>query len=249
MSTYFSEFAIIFEMRVTLFLPVRNEIIGSKIIMPRINPRWVDEIIVVDGNSTDGSREYYESLGTCKIISQKSSGVCGAYWECFEIATGDVIIAFSPDGNSIPELIPALIEKMKSGEDIVMVSRYLDGAKSFDDDQVTRFGNWMFTAIVNILFGMRLTDSLVMFRAYKKSLVERLALDIKTLPVFELQIVIRAAKAKLRISEIPGDEPKRIGGQRKMRPLYNGSCLLYLILKELFFWRSPESSHETTYPS
>ena len=43
------------------------------------------------------------------------------------------------------------------------------------------------------------------------------------------------AKRKFKVSEIPGDEPKRIGGKRKMHPLYNGLSVLYQIIKELFF--------------
>jgi len=52
---------------------------------------------------------------------------------------------------------------------MVIASRYLAGAKSYDNDTVTAFGNWMFTKIINILFGGHYTDTLVGFRAWKKS--------------------------------------------------------------------------------
>jgi glycosyltransferase involved in cell wall biosynthesis len=220
-------------MKTTLFLPVRNEINGVKLILPRIDRNWVDEVVVVDGNSTDGTYEYFQNYD-CKLVRQKSIGVCGAYWECLEVATGDVIIAFSPDNNSIPELIPPLIKKMKEGYDMVIVSRYKDGAKSEDDDPVTSLGNWMFTKIINILFGSSYTDTLVMFRAFRKGIVFTLGMDEKIHPVFEVQMAIKCAKHKLKMVEIPGDEPKRIGGVRKMRPIYNGSAICYVILKELF---------------
>jgi hypothetical protein len=61
---------------------------------------------------------------------------------------GDVVITFSPDGNSIAELIPELVNKMKEGYDMVIVSRYLNEAKSEDDDIITAFGNWLFTKTV-----------------------------------------------------------------------------------------------------
>lgn len=220
-------------MKVTLFIPTKNEIVGVRHIMPRINKEWVDEILVIDGNSTDGTYEYFQE-GGYKVFRQESDGICGAYWECLEKATGDVIIAFSPDNNSLPELIPALVEKLKSGDDMVIVSRYLDGAVSEDDDLVTGFGNWMFTKIVNILFRARYTDTLVMFRGFRKNLAYELGLDEREIPVFEMQLAIRCAKAGLRVSEIPGTEPKRIGGIRKMRPIYNGAANAYVILKELF---------------
>ena len=98
-------------MKVTLFIPTLNEIEGIKEIMPRIQKDWVDEIIIVDGHSTDGTPEYLEAAGY-HVIRQKSRGIGGAYFEALEVATGDIIIPFSPDNNSIPEAIPALIEKM-----------------------------------------------------------------------------------------------------------------------------------------
>ena len=220
-------------MKTTLFLPVLNEIKGVKSVFPRINREWIDEIVVVDGGSTDGTIEFFENEGL-QVIRQKSTGICGAYWECLEIATGDVIIPFSPDNNSIPELIPVLIEKIKQGFDMVIVSRYLDGAKSDDDDFITGFGNWLFTKIVNIFFGGKYTDTLVMFRGFKKNIVKQLRIDQKGIPVFEYMLSIRCARLNLNVCEIPGDEPPRLGGYRKMRPFYNGMTLIWVLLREFF---------------
>ncbi len=220
-------------MTTTLFIPIKNEIEGLKIILPRINPTWVNEIIFIDGNSTDGSFEYVQGLGH-KIHRQKTDGICGAFWEMLEHATCDYVVAFSPDNNSIPELIPDLIQKLHQGHDMVIVSRYLDTATSEDDDPVTAFGNWMFTKAVNILFKGSYTDSLVIFRGFKRILPTELKLDERTLPLFEMQLSIRCAKYKRNVAEIPGSEPKRISGVRKMKPLYNGSAIVYLIIKELF---------------
>lgn len=220
-------------MKTTLFMPTFNEFEGTKLIMPRIKREWVDEIIVVDGGSTDGTIEYFEERGI-PVVRQKSKGVCGAYWEGFERATGDVIISFSPDNNSVPELIPQLIAEMKKGYDMVIASRYLPGAHSEDDDTVTAFGNWMFTKLVNLISGGHYTDSLVMFRAFRKELIDLLQKDPKNIPIFEMLLCIRCARHKKRVIEIPGDEPKRIGSVRKMKPLYNGSTLLWTLSKELF---------------
>lgn len=230
-------------MKFTLFLPTLNEIDGVKATMPRINKEWIDEVLVVDGGSTDGTIEYMEQWGA-RVVRQKSKGLTSAEWEAFEAATGDVIILFTPDGNSIPELIPDLVSKFKEGYDMVIVSRYLGGASSEDDDFVTGFGNWMFTKIVNVLFGGHYTDVLVGFRAFKKEIIA-FTLDEKTRPVLEIQMPIRCLKHKLKVCDIPGSEPKRIGGVRKMRPFYNGSCLVWTILKELFSGRSRPSASVT----
>jgi glycosyltransferase involved in cell wall biosynthesis len=220
-------------MKTTLFIPMKNEIVGLKIILPRIKNEWVDEIIFIDGNSTDGSFEYVQSLGY-SVYRQRTQGICGAFWECIERATGDQIIAFSPDNNSIPELIPEIVRHLNDGRDMVIASRYLAGAKSEDDDFVTAFGNWMFTKAVNIFFRGKYTDSLVIFRGFKTKLVTELNLDQKHFPLFEYLLTIRCAKYRKNVIEIPGDEPIRIGGVRKMNPLYNGSTIVYLIIKEIF---------------
>jgi glycosyltransferase involved in cell wall biosynthesis len=222
--------------KTTLFIPTLNEIDGIKVIMPQIKREWVDEIIFVDAESTDGTPEWLREHGY-RVITQKSRGLALAYWECFDAMSGDVIIVFTPDGNSIPETIPALVDKMKEGYDLVIASRYLGGAKSEDDDILTGFGNWMFIRLMNLLFGTKYTDVNVSYRAFKLDLVKRLNLSRSQHPILEQELMIRAFKHGLKVTEIPADEPKRIGGVRKMRIVYNGFAVLYGILRELFVHR------------
>lgn len=218
-------------MKTTLFVPTLNEIDGMKAIMPRVKKQWVDEILVLDGSSTDGTVEYAKSQGY-RVVMQKSKGITNAYREALKIAKGNYIIAFSPDGNSVPEVIPQLVRKIKEGYDMVIASRYMRGAKSDDDDSVTAFGNWMFTKIINICFGGNYTDTLVMFRVFKKGIVKKLHIDVPRAGL-EPILSIRCAKLKLKVAEIPASEPKRIGGARKMNPLLNGLDILRLIFSEL----------------
>jgi len=209
-----------------------NEIDGMREIMPEIKKEWVDQILIVDGNSTDGTIEYAKEHGY-EIMIQKTKGIGNGYREALPLIKGDIIIIFSPDGNSVPEKIPEVVEKMKEGYDLLIVSRYLQGAKSYDDDFFTKIGNKIFTTTINLLFGGRYTDSLVIFRAYKKSLINDLKIDAKHM-TFEEQISIRAAQKKLKITEIPGDEPQRIGGERKIRVFKTGLTLFLEIFKNFF---------------
>lgn len=230
-------------MKTTLLIVALNEIEGMKAICPRIRREWVDEIIFVDGGSTDGSLEYAESLGFI-TLKQKSKGIVGAYWEALEIAQGDVIITFSPDGNSVPERIPDLVQKMREGYDMVIVSRHCKGAKSEDDDPVTAFGNWLFTSMINVLFGGHYTDCLVIFRAWKRDLVKNLKMEDTSRAGFETKFAIDCARLKMKTGEIPGDEPKRIGGARKMRCWTNGAAVLDLILREFWNWKFPRKARK-----
>ena len=231
-------------MKVTLFIPVLNEIDAVKVIMPRIRQEWVDEIIIIDGHSIDGTREYLVANGFT-VVDQKKPGTINAWWEGFEAATGDIIIPFSPDNNSIPELIPQLIEKMREGYDMVIASRYKDNARSYDDDLMTAFGNYFFTKMINVIFRAHYTDTLVMYRAFKKELLQTLGFDKAKDPLFEILLSIRCAKKKLKVTEIPGDEPDRIGDKNSrahpsiLAKFHAGLIMLGCIFREFLSSRDP----------
>jgi glycosyltransferase involved in cell wall biosynthesis len=234
-------------MTTTLLVLTLNEINGMKAVMPKIKKDWCEQIIIVDGGSTDGTIEWSKEQGYFVYV-QKQKGFRHAYNEVLPYIKGDVVITFSPDGNSIPELMPELINKMHDGYDMVIVSRYLGNAKSEDDDIVTSFGNWLFTKTVNILHGGHYTDAMVIYRAYKTQLIYDLELNkdegyalaeklFKTKISWEPLLSVRAAKRKLKISEIPGDEPPRIGGERKLKILKWGAAYYFQFIRELFCWK------------
>ena len=234
-------------MKTTLLVLTLNEIEGMKAIMPRVKKEWCDQIIIVDGGSTDGTIEWAKEQGYFVYV-QRQKGFRHAYTEVLPYIEGDVVITFSPDGNSIPDLIPELIDKMKEGYDMVIASRYLGGAKSEDDDIITAFGNWLFTKTVNMLHTGHYTDTMVIFRAYKTKLVYDLDLNkeegyrlaeklFRTNISWEPLLSVRAAKKKLKVAEIPGDEPPRIGGERKLKILKWGAAYYFQFIREIFCWK------------
>lgn len=235
-------------MKITLLVPTLNEIEGISKIMPRIRNDWYDQLIILDGGSTDGTIELAREMGYFVYI-QKKPGIRNGYTEVLNFIEGDVIVTFSPDGNCIPELIPPLLEKMKQGYDMVIVSRYVNGAKSYDDDLITAFGNWFFTKSINILHGGSYTDAMGIFRAYRRELIYDLDLHkdesyslaeglFRTKISWEPLLSVRCAKRKLKVGEIPGDEPPRTGGKRKLKILKWGAAYYFQVMKEKFFCRS-----------
>lgn len=234
-------------MKSSLLVMTLNELEGMKAIMPRIRPEWCDQVLVIDGGSTDGTLEWAREQGY-EVYVQKQRGFRHAYTEALPLVRGDVVVTFSPDGNSIPELIPDLLAKMREGYDMVIASRYLGPAQSADDDIVTAFGNWLFTRTVNLLHGGRYTDVMVIFRAYRKQVIHDLDLDkeeaytfveraYRTKISWEPLLSVRAAKRRLKVVEIPGDEPPRIGGERKLQVLKWGAAYYTQFIREVFLWK------------
>ena len=222
-------------MSIAMVVPTLNEIDGMKKIMPRINRSWIDEIIIVDGGSTDGTIEEAQKLDF-KIVHQTLRGVGDAYRLGIEATNCDYILFFSPDGNHEIKDIQILINKIKSGYDIVHINRFGKTSKSEDPGLITGFGNRMFTFFVNVFFGGHFGDCLDGFKIVKRNTILELKLDAKR-ENYEQQICIRAAKLGKKIFEVDGNEPKRIGGERKMSPLYTGYQLSRQILREFIFWK------------
>ena len=221
-------------MSVIVFVLTIDEITGVSQIMPRVKKEWADRIIFVDGGSTDGTIEKAQELGF-EVIHQKNKGEGNACRVGTDATESDYVMFFSPDGNDEPEDIPRLIEKTKEGYDVVHISRFGKNSISDDANFLDRFANKMFTFLVNTFFGGNYTDALNGFRIIRRKIWNELKTDAQYLNV-EQQTCIRLAKRKIPIFEIDGREPKRIGDERKMRPLTTGAQLSYQIIKEFIFW-------------
>jgi glycosyltransferase involved in cell wall biosynthesis len=229
-------------MKTTLCVMTLNEIDSVKVIMPKVDSQIFDQVLFIDGGSTDGTIEWCKQNGY-EIYVQQKRGLRSAYLEALPHIRGDLMVTFSPDGNSVPELLPQLVNELKKGWDMVIVSRYLGDAKSEDDSWVTRFGNWMFTTLINVCHGGHYTDAMVIYRGYKKSLFDDLHLGdesaysvpeklFHTRVSIEPLLSMRAARAGLKVTEIPGDEPARIGGERKLQIIRWGLTFLYQVFAE-----------------
>jgi glycosyltransferase involved in cell wall biosynthesis len=216
----------------TLAILVLNEIESVPKVLPLIDRSWVDEIIVVDGGSRDGTIEWCEANGF-RVMRQKRRGYGNGMLELIEIAQGDVIIEFMGDGNCKVDTIPQLLRKIEEGYDLVIGSRYMKGAKSFDDTAMTRFGNWTFTQIINLLFHAKYADAMMGYRAYRKDSFRKLQMDSPGL-CFPTQGSIQFARFGFRVAEIPSDEPARLGGQRKAQNIKTGLELCRMIGVEVY---------------
>ena len=234
-------------MKTTILALTLNEVAGVKAILPQIDPSWYTQLLVVDGGSTDGTIEWCRENGY-RVYVQKRRGIRFAYLEVLPQIEGDVVVTISPDGNCPAECIPQLVAKIAEGYDLVIGSRYLGDAKSEDDDIVTAFGNWLFTRTVNVLHRANYTDAMVIYRAFRRSLIYDLDLHkdesyllpeklFRTIISWEPLMSVRAAKRRMKIAEVGVGEPPRIGGERKLQIFRWGAAYYFQFWRELWFWR------------
>ena len=221
----------------TLVILTLNEIEGVTHLFPKLPLHLVDEVLVVDGGSTDGTIEFFEARGV-QVIRQQRRGRGEAFRLAVRDARNDFLVFFSPDGNEEPADIPQLVEGLSLGYDMVIGSRFMAGGCSEDDDKFLfasrRWGNLTFTWLVSLLFarGARLSDSINGFRAVARAAFVRLRPDAEGYAI-EFQMSIRALQLGLRILEMPTHESARIGkGVSKLNAIPVGLKFLRLMLDE-----------------
>lgn len=201
-------------MKTTLVILTKNEVQGVSAIVPKIPREAVDEIIAVDGNSTDGTRETLENMGI-NIVPQSLPGRGEAFRIAIEKSVGDVLIFFSPDGNEDPSDIRNFRQHFEAGADIVIASRMMKGAHNEEDEStfpVRKWVNQAFGLFANIFWNRDkfVTDTINGYRAIKKEVFKELRLDGPGYTI-EYQMSIRAMKNHKKIAEFPTYESGRIG--------------------------------------
>ncbi len=225
----------------TLVLLTLNEIEGVRALHDRVPYDCADQVFVVDGGSTDGTREFFREHGI-RVLDQKSKGRGEAFRMAVREAAHDHILFFSPDGNEDPADIPKLFELLDQGADIAIARRFGPGARNEEDDQAFRWRAWTnraFTLAANLLWnrGGFVHDTINGFRAFKRSSFARLKVDGPGF-VIEFQSSIRAMKLGLDIREIPTHEGARIGGESTAKSLPTGLLFVRYFLRELWLGRS-----------
>jgi len=231
----------------TLFIPALNEIDGLRENMPQIPRDLFDQILVVDGNSKDGTLEYCKENGY-EVIEQTRPGLRGAYIDGFPLVRNEYVLTFSPDGNCIPGDCKKILDMVDEGDyDMVIASRYFGGEKSEDDTLITAFGNWLFTNVINLLHGSRYSDAMTIFRGYKTKLFYELDIDkdssyfmenwYNTVMGCEPLISVRAAKAKLKCGEFFSFEPARDSGAAKLQVIRWGLAYMSQVILETVMWK------------
>jgi glycosyltransferase involved in cell wall biosynthesis len=214
---------------VSAVIPTLNEAENLRWLMPRLS--GVDEVIVVDGESRDGTVDTARLLRPdTVIISQPPMGKGAAMRAGFEAATRDVIIAIDADGSMDPREIDAFVALICCGFDVVKGSRYCVGGGSDDLTLIRRAGNLWLTRLANVLYGVRWTDLCYGYIALRRSVVGRLGLEATGFEI-ETELCVNAITAGLRIAEIPSHEFDRRSGESKLNARRDGLRVLRTMMR------------------
>jgi len=219
-------------MKVSAVIITLNEVGSIGRVLEEIPRDCVDEIVVVDGRSSDGTAELVRKLGY-NVIVQKEKGYGTAFMEGARHATGDVLVLMNGDGSMDPKEIPKFLDQVKKGYKVVFGSRYAKGARSADDTIITYVGNKIFTFLTNFLCGVGISDCLFMYVVVRKDVLESLGMRSWSFE-FCIEFPIKVHKKKYKFAQVPCFERKRFCGTKKVNAFFDGLRILWVIIREAF---------------
>jgi Glycosyl transferase family 2 len=217
--------------KVSVVVPAMNEEGNIGQVLGEL-PDDLYEVILVDGNSHDGTieaaRRAYPQI---RVLTQSGRGKGDAFRTGFAAVRGNLVVMLDADGSADPAEIPRFVEALEGGADFAKGSRFLAGGGSADITLTRRMGNSMLSGTANLLHGTHFTDLCYGYNAFWARCLPFIALDV---PGFEVETLInlRIAGAGMKITEVPSYEKDRISGQSNLKTFRDGFRVLGTIVSE-----------------
>ncbi|GAA1259371.1 hypothetical protein GCM10009677_07930 [Sphaerisporangium rubeum] len=220
---------------VSVVIPAMNEAENLPHVFATL-PHWIHEVVLVDGNSIDDTVAVARRLRPgLRVVQQRGKGKGDALSTGFAACTGDIIVMIDADGSTDGREIIQFVSALVAGADFVKGSRYASGGGSDDLTFSRRLGNSVLRSMVNRIYGTQYTDLCYGYNAFWARHLDALDLDCAG---FEVETVmnIRAARAGLKVHEVPSHERCRIHGESNLRVVRDGWRVFKTIMRE---WRRP----------
>jgi glycosyltransferase involved in cell wall biosynthesis len=206
---------------------------------------WIDEVVLVDGRSTDNTvKVAQELMPSIKIVLESRMGKGAAIRAGYQRSLGDIIIVMDADGSHDPREIPRFVNALIEGSDFVKGSRFAPGGGTTDMPRLRQAGNWFFVFLVNLFYNVHFSDLCYGYHATWRYCLDNL--NLEDIDGFEIDtaVTVRALCQRLRITEIPSFEGYRFRGEGKLRTFPDGARVLLTILREtLRNLRSPNRTY------
>ena len=214
-------------MGTSLVIPAYNEEEGLSLVV-REYLDVVDEVIMVDDGSSDGTFQAAQALvgGKVKLLRHEvNQGKVAALRTGVLQASGDVIIFTDADNTYPARYVPQLVQEIVKGADLVLGARIQarENIPAFN-----RLGNNIFSFLATYISCIRIKDSQTGMRAFRREMFDKLDVKAKGLE-FETKMTVRAAKLGYKIVEIPIEYRERVG-KSKLNPLKDGARMLTALL-------------------
>jgi glycosyltransferase involved in cell wall biosynthesis len=224
--------------RVTVVIPAMNEAENLPWVLERI-PDCVDEVILVDGRSTDDTVAVARRCRSdIRVIQQRGRGKGMALRTGFDAATGDYIVMIDADGSMHPAEIEDFVAALSEGYEFVKGSRYLPEAGSTDITRLRSWGNCCLVTAVNTMFRVPFSDLCYGFVAFRRDVLPLLRLTAHGFEI-ETELTVHAVKAELRIAEVPSMELPRRNGVSNLNTFRDGGRVLRTLARERLRRRPP----------
>ena len=228
------------EFSVSVVIPVFNEELTIGDIVARTRSTLEQfklpyEVLVIDDGSVDRSAEIAQT-SEAHVLREAHQGKGHALRLGFERAKGDVIVTLDSDGSHQPEEIPLILRcMMESKVDFVIGSRFFDtDVNNAKIPDLNRIGNRMFSDLIRLLTGVKISDSQSGFRAIRSSVIKKMRLNSRGYEV-ESEMLVKALKMGVRVAEIPVSFEQRTVGKSRLDPLKDGTKILYSIITSYLF--------------
>lgn len=220
--------------RVTLLVPAKNEESGIRETLASLpvdalrRAGHPTEILVVDGKSTDRTREIAATAGA-RVLVQVGMGKGNAVRGALRATTADYVVMLDADATYPAERAPDFVRYLDEGFDVVMGSRLRGEIALGALSPMNRVGNVGLSALASVLFGRRCTDVCTGMWGFRRDALARLPLESEGFEI-EAEIFAEAVKAGLNILEVP----IRYGARRgttKLNKLGDGARIAARLLR------------------
>lgn len=222
------------KLTVTVAIPTLNEAATIGDIVRAVLP-YCDEALVVDGHSTDETREVAQAAGA-RVELDPAKGKGAALRYALEIANTDVVVFIDADGSHEESDIPKLVAPLQRGEaDMVVGCRMTGGSDELHGDlfKFTRLiGSEIITMMINYRWNVRLTDVQNGFRAIRRDVGLALGLRENRFAIEE-EMVMKALQKRCRVVNVSSHEYKRRHGVSRIVLQRDWFSFIWVVIKHV----------------